>query len=93
MANADSTASNDTPSETIEYFDFTCGLARDIWTINSQTIATLALADLIDDDEAEEPPAIRAMLRDIKTKMEVLALKVDNSSQQYTSVVEVSSMM
>lgn len=57
----------------------------DIWMIHAQAIATLATVDRVDEiegaDESEELPAVRAMLRDMKTKLEVLAGNVDRLKQ------------
>jgi len=53
----------------------------DIWMVHAQAIATLATVDRMEEiegvDASEEFPAVRAMLRDMKTKLEILASNVD----------------
>lgn len=53
----------------------------DIWMVHAQSIATLATVDRMGEiegvDASEEFPAVRAMLRDMKTKLEILASNVD----------------
>ncbi|OGS97715.1 MAG: hypothetical protein A3K04_09645 [Gallionellales bacterium RBG_16_56_9] len=56
-------------------------VGHDIWMVHAQAIATLATVDRMEEiegvDASEEFPAVRAMLRDMKAKLEVLASNVD----------------
>lgn len=61
-------------------------VGRDIWMVHAQAIATLATVDRMEEvegvDASEEFPAVRAMLRDMKIKLEILASNVDVLKQQ-----------
>lgn len=61
-------------------------VGHDIWMVYAQAIATLATVDRMEEiegvEESDEFPAVvRAMLRDMKAKLEALALNVDTLRQ------------
>lgn len=63
---------------------------RDIWMVHAQSIAILATVDRMGEIEgveaSEEFPAVRAMLRDMKTKLENLASNVDVLKQPEATI-------
>lgn len=55
----------------------------DIWMAHAQTIATIAMVDSMSEidhiEASQEFPAVRAMLRDLKRRLELLAVNADSA--------------
>lgn len=88
MATLDSNAQEQQP----EYLDFIVDIGGDIWGIHNYALAGKALVCSVEDyDKSEELQAAESMFSSVIKKLNDLAIKIDESSFKYISVVNKST--